>query len=254
VKFSLTILLLFIILNPGRSYGTKRDWSEGSARTISKGRFETGLFSPLKYGLLNDLEISANPLLFFVIPHIALKKGWLKYSDITIATRHSITYPTPLLRLISKEGTGGILPDDSQIPHLLSMGTEFLGTWDYKKNHFFTFLVGLDLATSLNDYNVPTIDLPLIYQRSAHWHTGYSFHFGMDFEGKLVGNFHYLVDFDVFLFPGHITNKGFEHKAMVVWKKSKRFSIMAGYKLVIGEYPYGADKILLPLIDFAWAW
>jgi hypothetical protein len=46
----------------------------------------------------------------------------------------------------------------------------------------------------------------------------------------------------------------FEHKNLLTWALSGRTDIQVGYKLIYGEYPFGGQWHLLPLLDILWRW
>jgi hypothetical protein len=46
----------------------------------------------------------------------------------------------------------------------------------------------------------------------------------------------------------------FEHKNLLTWALSNRMDIQIGYKLIFGEYPFGVQWHLFPLLDILWRW
>ena len=46
----------------------------------------------------------------------------------------------------------------------------------------------------------------------------------------------------------------FEHKGILMLSKSKKFRMLFGYKLNAGEYPFGVQAHLLPVLDFQFGW
>ena len=54
--------------------------------------------------------------------------------------------------------------------------------------------------------------------------------------------------------PGGKGRYAFEHKGLMVWTKSRKFRIHFGYKLIAGEYPFGAQAHLFPFLDFQFGW
>ena len=67
-------------------------------------------------------------------------------------------------------------------------------------------------------------------------------------------NFGILADIDFRLLPGLIGNYSLEHKLLFTWNKSDRFRVLTGYKLVMGDFPYGSDIRLLPYIPMVETW
>jgi len=54
--------------------------------------------------------------------------------------------------------------------------------------------------------------------------------------------------------PGGRGRYTFEHKMLLVWSKSQKFRFLIGYKLIAGEYPFGAQAHLLPALDVQFGW
>ena len=228
--------------------------SAGTADTLPKGYFEIGLFQPLRYGQTETLEWSTHPILDLLIPNITIKKAWRDFAGWDFATRHNITYPTPLLRTISRKGTGGIISPEFDIPQMFSLRNEVLLTRKFSPSFLITGKAGLTLAVTSDELDErTTIDLPLVFPRLGVFYNGYAVNFGLDVGGDLTSRFAYLTDVDIFLLPGADENFAFEHKSLIIWNKSKKFQMMLGYKLVFGEYPFGKQWHLLPLFDMQWA-
>ncbi len=106
-----------------------RSWSAGTAYTIPQGRWETGLFQPVRYATTDLREWIVHPILFPVFPNIAIKQYWQDWRGGQLSYRLGFQYPTPLLRLLRREGTGGILAPDATIPkrpHMFRLRIELL--------------------------------------------------------------------------------------------------------------------------------
>ena len=85
-------------------------------------------------------------------------------------------------------------------------------------------------------------------------------------QKNLTEKIRVLVDLDLQLLPGLadvqinpdlaklMGDYSLEHKLLLIWNKSDRFSIMTGYKFVKGTYPYGSDMRLLPYIPMMGKW
>ncbi|MEN8194178.1 MAG: hypothetical protein ABFS12_15245 [Bacteroidota bacterium] len=234
----------------------QRIWSIGTAYTLPEGRWEVGVFHPLRYGLSEKVELAAHPILFFVMPNISLKWSHNDLLGFKTATRHSLTYPTFLLRLSSMEGAGGIISSEFDIPHMVEVYNELLFSKSVFENHLITGKVGFSLAIKSDEYDERAlIDYPLAYQRLAVFYHGYGFRFGVDMQGKVIGKFNYLIDGDISYIPGVDYNYSFENKGMIHWKFSDYTELCFGYKLVYGQYPYGNEwNLFLPMIDFQLAW
>lgn len=262
MKLRTALLVLIFFVTIGRLFAGEpdktawRNWSSGTAYLLPAGRWEIGVFQSLRWGYSESLEISTHPLAFFVMPNLAVKWSHGFYRDFKISTRHSLYYPTPLLRTIAREGTGGIISPEFDIPHLVSIYNEVLISKLIAKGHLITGKAGFCVAIESDELNDrTTIDLPLVFPRLNVFYQGYGFRGGCNLEGKLVRRWNYLADVDVFYYPGADEAMAFEHKGLLLWTKSQRFQLCFGYKLTYGEYPFGTQWHLLgPLFDLVWAW
>jgi hypothetical protein len=233
-----------------------RYWSSGTAYLLPPGRWEVGLFQPLRYGFSESLEFSTHPLVCILMPNLSVKWSHKSIWGFIFSTRHNIYYPTPLLRTISREGVGGIISPEFHIPHIVSIYNEVLLTRELTKNYLITGKFGLSFAIKSADLDKrTTIDLPLIFPRLNVFYHGYGFRSGFDILGKISKRWNFVMDSDVFYYPGAEQDFAFEHKGLILWNKSLRFQLCFGYKLVYGEYPFGTQwHLLAPIFDLQWAW
>ena len=229
-------------------------WSSAAAQTLPEGRWEIGLFQPLRYGQTDHLEWSTHPILNLVIPNLSVKIAHGAGAGWQLATRHQLHYPTPLLRLVRREGTGGLIAPDLDIPAILFLRSELLLTRNLGSSRQLTVKGGAALVAKTRALDErATIDLPIIFPRMAAYRQGYQVNFGLDLVGKLLGRWGYGADMDVFLTPGFDQPFAFEHKGLALWRKNDRFQLLLGYKLTFGDYPFGEQWHLLPLLDLQWS-
>jgi len=257
--------LLILILVLSSLFGKTENWSSHSANVLPEKRIEIGLFQPLRIGASNEKEWSTHPVYFFMMPNVSLKKTRNIWWEFDVSSRHSILYPTPLLNMLAKDGTGGIISPEFTFPAAAIIYNELLLTWGAQKPYNITFKLGVSLGLTAEKLSKgSTIDLPLAYHRFAPLYSGYGIRTGIDFAGKVTEKIHYILDADIHILPGMEGSFAGEHKGMMSWNKSDYFRISLGYKLVHGEYPFGTDTHLLPYLpmaetwipfmDFQWAW
>ncbi|NOX67074.1 MAG: hypothetical protein GXO85_15080 [Chlorobi bacterium] len=256
VNSLLLVLMHSSIIYPQSDKVDYNIWSIGTAYNLPEDRWEVGVFHPLRYGFTDRVELAAHPILFFVMPNISLKWSHYQTSEFAIATRHSLIYPTPLLRLFSMEGAGGIISPEFYIPHMVEFYNELLFSKSILGYHLVTGKIGVSLAAKSDELDERAlIDYPMAYHRLAVYYHGYGLRFGMDMQGPIIGKFNYVVDGDVFYIPNVDYNFSFENKGMVHWRFSDYSELSFGYKLIYGEYPYGNEwNLFLPMIDFQLAW
>jgi len=246
--------LMFLQANAAENQSA-RTWSSGSAYILPAHRWETGVFLPLRWGCSESMELSMHPLAAFVMPNLSAKWSHGVWNDFIIATRHSLYCPTPLLRLLAREGTGGIISPQFHIPAMISISNEILVSrlW---RNVIVTGKAGLAFAlkSASVDEN-STIDLPLVFTRLNVFYRDYGFRSGMALCGTAYKRWDYNVDAEVFYYPRGSENWAFEHKGLLLWTKSAKFQLCLGYKLSFAQYPFGDQwHLLAPLFDLQWGW
>ena len=170
------------------------------------------------------------------------------------ASRYSIDYPTPLLKLIQREGKFGILakdPDIGEIPTLFVFQGEWLVTKKLPK-YSLTGKVGMSICPSCEIDKRHLVDLPLAYPRMAIYHYGIAATAGVDWDYNYSEKITFKTDLDLIFLPEE--NVFFEHKLLGNYQLSTKYILSAGYKLTHGSYPFGKQWDVFPIIDLSWRW
>jgi len=225
-----------------------------TAYPFENGQRQMGIFQPRIYGMNNNLEISTHPLLFFVKPNVIVKKYHGEYKGLGMASRISFDYPTQLLKLIQREGKFGILakdPDIRDIPNLFVFQGEFLIT---KKlaDYSLTGKAGMSICPGCELDSRHMVDLPLAYPRMAVYHHGFAFNLGLDLDYIYSEKISLKTDVDLFILPKE--DVFLEHKLLCNYQLSTKYTLSAGYKLTHGNYPFGKQWDVFPIIDLSWMW
>ncbi len=221
-------------------------WSSGTAHSLPKGQWETGLFQPVRYGLNDNQDIAIHPFFALKLPNLVFKKTWTEKNSWTIASRHGFYYPTPLLQSITGAGKFKIVAPQFEFPTLIGLTNEILATRSVGTGQL-TGKAGLLLGLGGGDLDpTSTIDVPLVYPRLAVYYNGWGLRLGADYVAPVKGRWSGFVDGDVFLYPGSASALFFETKVLLIWTKSSRLRFMVGYKLTYGEYPFGSHWQILP--------
>jgi hypothetical protein len=230
------------------------NWSVGTTEILPIGRMEVGVFQPLRYGLNETVELSSHVLANILMPNIAVKKAWRDCHGFNFTTRHSLTYPTPLLNVIARKGTGGILPDNTVVPHIITISNQLMIKRQLTDKISITPEIGFTFALKFGDSDMTTIDLPLIYTRTSVYHNGWLANVGIDLTGQISDNIEFLVDLDRFIMPRDYASFAYEHKGLLIYHKSSKFSVLSGYKLVYSDYPSKLQRRwdIFPLVDMMW--
>ena len=119
-------------------------------------------------------------------------------------------------------------------------------------DHRLTMRAGLSAALMPLDDQAATVDLALVYPRMAHWVRGFVGEIGVDVEGRrdALG---YGVDLDLFLVPEDGgTSLHIEASGTVRWRMTTHSQLLVGVKTIYGEYPFGSQTDILPLVDVQW--
>jgi|GEM_PF-6936318 len=253
--------LSFILLLTGFSYSsaysqensvaiTPKLWPDRSTHTLKPGRKVWPLLGVKKMGVRNNMEWQIQPLFFFVAPNLGLKKRWSNEKGLSIASLHKISYPSIYLNLISREGTGGFLPEDSEVPPILHLKNEFLLTLD-KWSNLFTFRLGLGTAFKLKatEQQLADLDLPFIYNRTLAFGNTPNLYFGLNVIRDLTSRLTVEGDFGAFKVDFASNRFVYESQLVLFWKFSDRFGVKLGAAAAYGQYPYGAEFQMIPLVD-----
>ncbi len=224
-------------------------WSDHSVHTLAKGRKEIGLFAPLKYGLKDSLELSVHPIFFFVIPHITVKKYWKSVGSWELGSTHGFAYPNLLYKLISRRGTGGILPENAKIPQLFKFNNSVSLGKSLNQHLDLTFTAGLDLTIALGEGSFPEIEFPIVYPRTYSHNQLITPYLGAHLSGELTGKLQYAYDGTAFFFVRENKGLNLENNLRLQWNASNKLAFRVGLVHSYGTYPFGKMGRLYPYFD-----
>lgn len=231
-------------------------WTGETGSLVLENRIEIGFFSPFKMRLKSGNELSINK--FLLMPNISIKQKRPNIQNWFMFQRFQLEYPTqgmkwlqsPLGKKLGDPNMFALISPQFKIPHMLSLYGELIGTKSLGENGTITMNFGLGIA--LNNEGLSkegTIDLPIIFPRLSVYYNGLILKLGGEYIYQANSLWSYLVDYDMFFMPGGIGRYAFEQKGMLIWSKNEKLRILAGYKLIAGEYPFGGQSHLLPAID-----
>ena len=228
-------------------------WSEHTAHTLPKGRWEVGLFGPLRYGLSESLELEIHPLWAIPSPHLAVKKDLLEIGRWSIAVRQSLSYPTPLLRLLARGGIGGVLAPDVSIPQIISSDTRLLLTKNYSQSLSVTMRAQLQVAPRFGESSWPNITVPVVYARTAAYQGAATIGLGSFINCGITPSVSLRSDTQLWFMAGQEANWAAEEWLTLRWSLSEKFAIDVGTVATIGVYDYGQNWHVAPILDVNWA-
>tara|TARA_B110000037_G_C17075812_1_gene487808 strand:+ start:792 stop:1556 length:765 start_codon:yes stop_codon:yes gene_type:complete len=223
-----------------------------TAEILDAGEFSVGVFAPLTYGISDDLQVSTHPISAYWNGNFALKKAWGSSGDWSFASRHGFSYPTRLLSAFAREGTGGILAPDLVIPHIVAMDTRGMMTRDMGESTRFTLGARVTLAASFGESEWGSIDMPLVYSRTAALHNGVSMNVSAVFDGEFTDSTSWLSSTTAWYLPGTVGVWSLEQTLAAAWESAGGFSAQLGTIFVVGGYDYGTNWHLLPKFDLGW--
>ena len=248
-------------------------------KEIKKHRI--GVFSPYKYQLLDEIEVSTHPIAFAAIPNISARiKHNKKFVDFifnvsradtsmrnnnnSFFTNHSIYIPTILFNMLKREGMGGVIsPELNDFPFMMSLKNEVEIFID-REPYDISIKTGITFGYSSKKIdNRSTIDLPIIFPRMQMYYSGsnYNFNYYLGIRRNLTKKLDIFSNINGIVYPKSDNQFFVENKSLLIWEYSECTEIQMGYKLVYGQYPFGEMLHLLPfsivpfpLIDIVWTW
>lgn len=228
----------------------QHQWSEKTAYTLDKGKWESGLFQSFRYGLNPQVELRTNALLLPIFPNVGVKIALMEKGGWTFASEHAISYPTLLLKSLSFKGTGGFLSPEFSYPNMISSSNTLFATESIGSNALFTAEVGMSfsLRGQKLDYQ-SSIDYPVLYPRMAHYYQGALLRVGGSYKRMLSNTLFLEENAKLFLVTRNRDNVFLENAGTLHWAVGKSFGIRGGYNLSWGTYPFGNQWQLCPTID-----
>ncbi len=248
-KAGCCLALLWLLVNP--STGGLPAFVPAQAK--SPPRWEIGLWGPLRYTWSDKVELSTHPLWFLILPNASLQWSHGAVHGWQISSQHGFFCPTWMLRLLRREGIGGILSPEFNIPFLLGLNhhLRFRRAMSERLTVAWSLGLGLGLKTAAWDERT-TIDLPVIYPRMIVFYHDYHWTTSLNLQGPARRRWHWSLDNQVLVCPPARAGFAYEMKGLLYWKRTPSFQIRFGYLLSYAEYPFGNQWHLLPLLDLQW--
>lgn len=228
--------------------------THGTATVLEDGEWEVGMYAPVRRGMGDGLELSIHPLIALLSPHLAVKKTWSPRGEWDVGSRHSLMYPTPLLRNLAREGTGGIIVADATIPHILASDHRLILSRSLSEDTLLSLSGRIMFGAELGESSWPSIHMPLAYTRTAAYQDNLATALGVQLDGRLIGSLYYRLDVDGWVLPLSEAKWATEAKTTLHWRPSDRFTFQGGATAVMGAYPYGNSWHVLPAVDLIWRW
>jgi len=244
--------LVGTLLAVGSARAEASPFDARSAETLEDGGWHVGIFAPLRYGISDELEISSHPISAFWNGNFALKKGWGELGGWSVATRHGFSYPTRLLAAFSRDGAGGLLPPDAEIPHIIAADTRVLMSRNITDGTRLTLGARVTLAPAFGESSWGPLEMPLVYARTAAARNGAATNLSAVLDGQCTESISWLSATEAWYLPGSAGSWSVEQTIASAWSTKGGFSVQGGAIFVAGEYDYGTNWHVLPKFDMGW--
>lgn len=248
--------LIFLALGTGGPV-TAAEFEEPlyqTAVTMPKGTFEAGLFRPLRWSIDDNLEAALHPALVWLMPHAELTVRWLSEDRLHLASRHRLAYPGLLLNGLAREGTGGLLPSDAQIPEAVLVTNGLLLTAELPSGPCLTARADVTVAPGSASKDMPILDFPFLYPRLAAMNTTATASLGFQVDGRLARGLTWSLSVDGHILPVVDGGNAVEQAGHVRWQMGRHVGLALAYRLSWAHYPVGTRFHALPLLDVLINW
>lgn len=240
--------------SPARAEAPSSHWLDHSALTLAPKRLEVGLFSQSAYAINDRVQISTHPLWFFALPQAHAKVRWATNGCLYFSTSHSLEYPWPFLRLVTKEGTGGLLPPTDPPPQSLLIENAGLLSARLAPGHWLTAELGFSVGPRTK--TPVLLDFPFLYQRFAALNSAIVPHAAVSANGPVAGAFDYMVysRYSRLFLPDTPGAFAWESEVELGWSVTPRVRVGASARGEVARFPVGLRWHWFPLADVRIAW
>jgi hypothetical protein len=210
-----------------------------------------GVSSDSAWSATPRLELRVHPLTFWVLPHAEARWRWLDAGSWQLSSAHRLAYPTPFLTLVSREGSGGLLPATTEVPHALMVENDAIGSFEWHHRHWLTLRGGAAVAL-VGPGDDTVLDFPILYQRYAALYAPLVPRVSIAASGAFFERFAYAVKFRHFWLPlvDFPLYHASEYSAEAYLQLTQRHRVGAGALLSAARLPVGFRSHFLPYLDY----
>jgi hypothetical protein len=226
-------------------------WPEQSALTLAPDRIVVGLFSQSSWGVNARVELRVHPVWFWVMPHAEVKLRWLDAGHLQLASTHRLAYPTPLLALVSREGSGGLLPATTDVPYALIADSDVVGSAEWYPRQWLSARLGVSVAIQGGGDEI-LLDFPFLYQRFAALAAPAVPKLALSANGEVLERLSYALEFRHYWLP--LTDfpllEASEYAGELYFQLATAQRLGLGARLSVAHLPIGWRSHLLPFVDY----
>jgi hypothetical protein len=227
------------------------EWPSDTALTLAPGRLTFGLLSQSSWGVSPRVELRLHPLLFWVLPHAEVKLRWLDQGRWQLSSVHRLAYPTPFLSLVSREGSGGLLPATTDVPLALLLDNDVLVSLEWHPGQWASARLGASLAAQ-GGGDETLLDFPFLYQRFAALNAPVVPRVALSAEGELSGQLWYSLEFRQYWLPldDFPVLHASEYAGGLYVQLGLSHRMGLGGRFSVARLPVGSRTHFLPHVDY----
>lgn len=219
-----------------------------SAHSLPEGRLQLSLFQLSRYGVTDKIELAAQPFMF-IFPRVEAKARLLSHDDYHFAARVAVAYPTWFMRTLTGKGALALLPQGTDVPQALMLEPDLIATLDLAPGHELSAMLGVSVAPRASWRDVPQLDFPFLYARTAALWTFATYHLHVAYHGRLSERWTLSGGVRDYLLPATPGGFSIEPWLALRLQLSAHFGIEAGAMLELTRYPAGRQLHGLPYLD-----
>ena len=175
-----------------------------------------------------------------------------------LSAQGDLAYTSFLIDTLARDGIGGVLAPDIEIPQRVDLNVRLLWTKSLGNQSLTTrlrtdFALPSYTADSSKGMEYTSIDMPLVYVRTHE--APFSINAGFHLDGPIGDRFGYELGAWYWFLPAVSEgNWSVEQRSVLSAQIGSLCWVQAGALTVVGDYPYGRNWNMLPVVDFKWQW
>ncbi len=229
-----------------------------TAYTLPRKQLHLSLLAPIRYGLVNDLELqSFLGLWAYKVPNFYLKKKWLYFLDgvLLFSSKHGIAYPTKGLEIFRKDNRDHTLNDDAKIPQIFTFQNELIASYIINPTcnieealWIASARLGVDISfTGKRDVSFNRMTFFSFYNRTASFYGDKVFYLGVQLDGGWLKNLYFNGGVDVYAIG--FGYNGIEAQGNFIYHYNQFLSFSAGIKFIMTRNPLEKEMNFAPMLD-----